>query len=358
MSKTSTSKTRGKSVYIFFSVIFSDTESLSPSVVRRLIILLSQIWIEYLICSESFHLEALLAVGLGRGACLSSSFFIYIFDMVEFERKKTEKKKKKYELIYLFHSQFVCWFVHTSIMADSNSILFHSATILTLNATRQIIRNGYIHILADRISSIGKNYPVFNLPEGTRIVDCKHKIIIPGLINTHAHLVQSLLRGLAEDLPLHNWLCDAVWPLEAAYDSDDGADAARLTIAEMLKTGTTCFLDPMLTHRAGFERVCEVVGDMGVRGCLVRFLSASFSVLWMSVLMVWYGVVGQTGQIHRNKSPTLHHRPARQGPSRHVHPGPCRGTCRIPRLVQRQTPRLGGSRYTARRAQICISRVG
>lgn len=154
-------------------------------------------------------------------------------------------------------------------MADS-SILFHSATVITLNSSRQIIRNGYIHVLNDRISSIGKHYPANPLPAQTHIIDCKNKIIVPGLINTHAHLVQSLLRGLAEDLPLHNWLCDAIWPLEAVYVDDDGYNAARLTIAEMLKTGTTCFLDPMLTYRAGFEMVCGVVDEMGIRGCLVR----------------------------------------------------------------------------------------
>ncbi|GAM44095.1 hypothetical protein TCE0_060r19442 [Talaromyces pinophilus] len=156
-------------------------------------------------------------------------------------------------------------------MADS-SILLHSATILTINSSRQIIRNGYIHILNDRISSIGKHYPENPLPPQTRIIDCKNKIIVPGLINTHAHLVQSLLRGLAEDLPLHNWLCDAIWALEAVYETDDGYNAARLTIAEMLKTGTTCFLDPMLTYRAGFERVCDVVGEMGIRGCLGKLV--------------------------------------------------------------------------------------
>jgi cytosine/adenosine deaminase-related metal-dependent hydrolase len=158
-------------------------------------------------------------------------------------------------------------------MVDNSSILFYSATILTINESRQIIRNGYIHITNDRITSVGKNYPPTPLPAHTRIIDCKHKIIIPGLINTHAHLVQSLLRGLAEDLPLHNWLCDAIWPLEAVYEREDGESAARLTIAEMLKTGTTSFLDPMLTYRAGFERVCGVVGEMGVRGCLVRSFS-------------------------------------------------------------------------------------
>lgn len=152
---------------------------------------------------------------------------------------------------------------------ETSAILFHSATIITLNAARQVIRNGHIHIISDRIVFVGKHYPSEPLPSQTRIIDCEGKIIIPGLVNTHAHLVQSLLRGLAEDLPLHNWLCDAIWPLEAVYAEDDGYNAARLTIAEMLKTGTTCFLDPMLTHRAGFERVCEAVGEMGIRGCLV-----------------------------------------------------------------------------------------
>jgi hypothetical protein len=95
--------------------------------------------------------------------------------------------------------------------------------------------------------------------------------VIPGLINTHAHLAQSLLRGLAEDLDLHSWLCDAIWPLEACYEGEDGYVAARLTIAEMLKTGTTCFLEAMLTHRAGIENVVRAVGEMGIRACLVSF---------------------------------------------------------------------------------------
>ncbi|EED13590.1 guanine deaminase, putative [Talaromyces stipitatus ATCC 10500] len=162
--------------------------------------------------------------------------------------------------------------------ADENTILFHSATIITVNNSREVIRNGYIYIINDRIASIGKGYPSNLLPGDTEIIDCKNKIIIPGLINTHAHLVQSLLRGLAEDLPLHNWLCDAIWPLEAVYADDDGYNAAKLTIAEMLKTGTTCFLDPMLTYRAGFERVCDVVGEMGIRGCLgklVKFIETN-----------------------------------------------------------------------------------
>jgi cytosine/adenosine deaminase-related metal-dependent hydrolase len=153
-------------------------------------------------------------------------------------------------------------------MAQSHSTLFIHATIITVNSSREVIHDGYLLVENTRIAAIGK-CPVPPDLTASKTIDCTRKIIIPGLINTHAHLVQSLLRGLAEDLPLHNWLCDAIWPLESVYDDRDGYHAARLTMAEMLKTGTTCFLDPMVTYRAGWENVCAAVDEMGMRGCLV-----------------------------------------------------------------------------------------
>ncbi|KAL3462277.1 hypothetical protein BJX64DRAFT_288608 [Aspergillus heterothallicus] len=149
--------------------------------------------------------------------------------------------------------------------------LFLHATIITVNSAREVIHDGYLLVHAGRIESIGKCPPPDSLSPAEAI-DCTGQIIIPGLINTHAHLVQSLLRGLAEDLPLHNWLCDAIWPLESNYADNDGYHAARLTIAEMLKTGTTTFLDPMVTFRAGWEQVCRAVGEMGIRGCLGKLV--------------------------------------------------------------------------------------
>ena len=125
-----------------------------------------------------------------------------------------------------------------------------------------------------RITRIGKTAALASssLPENAITVSLTGKIVLPGLINTHSHLAQSLLRGLAEDLPLHSWLCDAVWPLEANYDKDDGYVAARLTIAEMLKSGTTCFLESMLTHRSGFENVVRAVSESGIRACLGKLV--------------------------------------------------------------------------------------
>ncbi|KAJ5915861.1 hypothetical protein N7454_011002 [Penicillium verhagenii] len=160
----------------------------------------------------------------------------------------------------------------TKVASAPDCKLFYGATIVTVNQKRQIICDGYIRVDGDRITAVGKCPYPGELPSGARQIDCQGKIIIPGLINTHAHLVQSLLRGLAEDLPLHNWLCDAIWPLEAVFEGDDGVKAARLTMLEMLKTGTTCFLDPMLTYRAGFDQICKTMGEMGIRGCLGKLV--------------------------------------------------------------------------------------
>lgn len=153
--------------------------------------------------------------------------------------------------------------------------LYQHATIITVNQKREVILDGAILVVGNRIALIDKYSAVTSHPEFPRdnkevqIVNLPGKIIIPGLINTHCHTVQSLLRGLAEDLWLHPWMCDAIWPLEAAYDTEDGYHAARLTIAELLKGGTTSFLEAMLTHSAGFDNVARAVGESGIRACLV-----------------------------------------------------------------------------------------
>ncbi|OAA82332.1 5-methylthioadenosine/S-adenosylhomocysteine deaminase [Akanthomyces lecanii RCEF 1005] len=158
----------------------------------------------------------------------------------------------------------------------SEVIVFTHATIITQDSQRTVWLDAAIVTKRDRIIAIGKTAQLVDdgnaLPSNARFVDCSGRVIIPGLVNTHAHAAQSLLRGLAEDVPLHSWLCDAVWPLEAQFDGDDGYVAAKLTIAEMLKSGTTCFLEAMLTHRTGFENVAKAVEEMGIRACLVSII--------------------------------------------------------------------------------------
>lgn len=152
------------------------------------------------------------------------------------------------------------------------AVLYTNAIIITVDKQRRVLRNGFILVLGNRISAIDSTSQIKDLvlPPDTRQVDLQRKIVIPGLINGHVHLIQSLMRGLGEDLALHDWASCAIWPLEVAYDGDDGYVAARLTMTEMLKSGTTCFLEPMLPASAGFDNICRAVEETGIRACLVR----------------------------------------------------------------------------------------
>lgn len=167
----------------------------------------------------------------------------------------------------------------------SSSTLYAHATIITVDTSRRIILDGALLVVGNGIMAVDNTSTLLESlesPSNTRVIDCSNRVIIPGLINTHAHLAQSLLRGLAEDIPLHSWLCDAIWPLEANFHSEDGYVGARLTIAEMLRSGTTCFLEAMLTHRGGFANTARAVDEMGIRACLVsRALTDDFSRLLM-----------------------------------------------------------------------------
>ncbi|KAK5048662.1 hypothetical protein LTR84_005753 [Exophiala bonariae] len=153
--------------------------------------------------------------------------------------------------------------------------LFTNATVVTVDSEQTIWLDGAILVDGNRITTIGKTASLLKdslLQPDLEVVNCQGKIIIPGLVNTHAHLGQSILRGLAEDVPLHTWLCDSIWPLEASYQGTDGYVASRVTIAEMLKSGTTCFLEALLTHQSGFENAVRAVDEMGIRAVLGKLV--------------------------------------------------------------------------------------
>lgn len=95
----------------------------------------------------------------------------------------------------------------------------------------------------------------------------KHHAIIPGLINLHTHAAMTLMRGLADDLPLMEWLKQYVWPVENRFvDKDFVLDGAMLACAEMLKGGITCFNDmyffPEVTAKAAME--CGMRASIGL----------------------------------------------------------------------------------------------
>ncbi|MGE5241319.1 MAG: TRZ/ATZ family hydrolase [Bacteroidota bacterium] len=99
----------------------------------------------------------------------------------------------------------------------------------------------------------------------TETIDLSNHALIPGLVNAHTHAAMSLFRGLADDLPLMDWLNKHIWPAEAKWVGEAFVrDGTELAIAEMLKSGTTCFSD-MYFFPEVTARVCT---DAGMRACI------------------------------------------------------------------------------------------
>ena len=123
----------------------------------------------------------------------------------------------------------------------------------------------------DRIAMVGEWEAVQPHAAGAEVVDCRDCIILPGLIDTHVHLAQALLRGVVPDnLTLIPWLRDWVWRFLGVYDREDGRASAQLCILEMLKTGTTAFIEIHLHSRYGFDGIAEAVEKSGIRGVLSK----------------------------------------------------------------------------------------
>lgn len=105
---------------------------------------------------------------------------------------------------------------------------------------------------------------------GVRVINAEEMIATPGLVNTHNHAAMVLLRGYGEDLPLHRWLEERIWPAEDRLTSDDYYWGSLLAMAEMIRGGTTCFMDMYM----GMDRTAEAAAGCGIRACLSRGLSA------------------------------------------------------------------------------------
>jgi 5-methylthioadenosine/S-adenosylhomocysteine deaminase len=142
-------------------------------------------------------------------------------------------------------------------------ILIKDALILTMDE-QQLYVKGDLLIENDRIIQVGGKAP--EGWEADETVSLSGKLIMPGLVNTHGHTPMSLLRGYADDLALQSWLQDYIWPIEAKFTAEDVRYGSLLSIVEMLKGGTTTFVD-MYDHT---DVIAVAVEEAGIRGCLTR----------------------------------------------------------------------------------------
>src|SRR6266480_275158 len=121
--------------------------------------------------------------------------------------------------------------------AVESSLLIRGGTILTMNDRFEIV-DGDVSIRDGRIAAIG---PSIEEPHA-RVLDARGGYVLPGFIQTHLHLCQTLFRGYADDLSLIDWLKKRVWTMEASHTRESIRASARLSIAELVKGGTTCAL--------------------------------------------------------------------------------------------------------------------
>ena len=121
-------------------------------------------------------------------------------------------------------------------------------------------------IEGNKIKRIGKNLiDKENLnKKDLKIIDGKNKMVIPGLVNTHTHIPMTLFRGVADDLPLMEWLNDYIWKMEAKLNKDIVYAGALLGCVEMIKSGTTTFND-MYFYLDG---IIKAVKETGIRSFL------------------------------------------------------------------------------------------
>jgi 5-methylthioadenosine/S-adenosylhomocysteine deaminase len=149
---------------------------------------------------------------------------------------------------------------------DSEKIIvIKNAMILSIDKDFNFWKSGSIVIRGRFISAIGElTEEEMSFPSAT-VIDGKGKLVMPGLINTHTHVPMTIFRGYADDLPLHQWLYEYIFPIESEFiNAGNVKVGAKLAIAEMLRSGTTTFNDMYYF----VDEIAQVAESAGIRAVL------------------------------------------------------------------------------------------
>src|SRR5918911_3891375 len=139
------------------------------------------------------------------------------------------------------------------------TVLIKGGTVVTMDAADKVL-DGDVLVRGRRIEAVGGD---LSDVAADVTVDARGCAVLPGFVQTHVHLCQTLFRGAADDLSLLDWLKKRVWPLEAAHDPASLRASARLGVAEMIRGGTTCALTMETVRHTG--EVFRAVEESGFR---------------------------------------------------------------------------------------------
>ncbi len=153
----------------------------------------------------------------------------------------------------------------------TDTLVIQARWILTVNSNFDLIENSAVIVKGDRIDSIISSSEIEQRPDldEAEFVNLDNHVLMPGLVNAHTHAAMSLLRGIADDLPLMQWLEQHIWPAESRWiDRKFIRDGVKLATAEMIRGGTTCFND-MYFFPDEMARTCQQMGIRAVTGLIV-----------------------------------------------------------------------------------------
>src|SRR6202140_4319234 len=147
------------------------------------------------------------------------------------------------------------------------SIIFADAWLITMNAQREVLEGASVCVEKDRIVAVSTRDDLERRFPAAEIVDCKGRIVMPDMVNTHTHLFQTLLKGLGDDMVLKKWFTCMTGPSSVHLTPEDAHVAALHGCVESIRSGVTTLVDFMYVHtRPGMiKSVVEAFEQTGMR---------------------------------------------------------------------------------------------
>ncbi len=151
-------------------------------------------------------------------------------------------------------------------------LLIVNGTLLTNEGGRLEAGPGWVEVEGARIAAVGHGEAsAEQRARASRVIDARHMVVLPGLVNGHTHLSQTFMRGLADGRPLLRWLREVIWPLQAAMTPEDMYLAAALGLVENLRCGATAVIQHhKLPGRGHVEAALHAAARVGIRMTLAR----------------------------------------------------------------------------------------
>lgn len=151
-------------------------------------------------------------------------------------------------------------------MKTNVDVLISGGFVITMDSSNRIFENGAIAIDGERIVAVGRTAEIEKIFKSEKKIDASHSAVLPGFVNAHTH--NALLRGFGMGMPLHQWLKNFIYPVERTINEYHAEAASMLNQLEMIRSGTTCFLDMTLFE----HKIAEVAVRSGLRANLAPVL--------------------------------------------------------------------------------------